>query len=109
MRGGRSSVNSFLLFFENSTFTFGFELDAANLFAMHCSAGVSPAFLRCVVIGKIAGETPALRKPSYFVDAMVCNSTAVNVVRNIGYVSARNETTPPQVEAWRTGMLFSEL
>jgi hypothetical protein len=29
---------------------------------MCCSAGVSPAFLQCVEIRKIAGETPALRK-----------------------------------------------
>ena len=109
MRGGRSPCQFFFTIFENSIFTFEFELDAADLFAMHCSAGVSPAFLRCVVIVKMAGETPALRKPSHFADAMDCNSTAGNVVRNIGYVSARNETTPPQVEAWGTGMLFSEL
>jgi hypothetical protein len=30
--------------------------------AMCCSAGVSPSFLQCVEIRKIAGETPALRK-----------------------------------------------
>src|SRR5229473_3240557 len=36
----------FFTIFENSFFTFEFELDAADLFAMHCSAGVSPAFLR---------------------------------------------------------------
>jgi hypothetical protein len=29
---------------------------------MSCSAGVSPAVLRCVKIWKIAGETPALPK-----------------------------------------------
>jgi hypothetical protein len=51
------------------------------------------------VIGKIAGETPALRKSSHFAGAMDCKSTAGNVVRNIGYISTRNEPTPPQVEA----------
>ena len=31
---------------------------------MRCSAGVSPAFLRCDEIGKIAGQTPAPRNTS---------------------------------------------
>jgi len=50
--------------------------------AICCGAGVSPAFLKRAEIGKIAGETPALRKPAHFAYSISCFPAIGIVERN---------------------------
>jgi hypothetical protein len=50
--------------------------------AICCGAGVSPAFLKRAEIGKIAGETPAPRKPAFFATSIFCVPAIGIVERN---------------------------
>jgi hypothetical protein len=50
--------------------------------AICCGAGVSPAFLQRAEIGKIAGETPAPRKPAFFATSIFCVPAIGIVARN---------------------------